>query len=319
MNFFAPLIGQNQAVDLLTQAVIQNRVAPAYLFVGPSGVGRSLAARCFIEQLFCAAMTTDKQQQVHHRLQLGNHPDLLWVEPKYQHQGQLLSATEAAAAGLKRKTPPIIRTEQIRQITQFLSRPPLEASRSVVVLEQAETMAEAAANALLKTLEEPGQATIILIVPAAESLLPTIVSRCQRIPFYRLTPEAMAQVLRQLNYEQILTPQLSAIAQGSPGEAIAAWQQLEVIPADLLQSATQLPKSLRDALELARQIDKTLDTQAQLWLVDYLQQSYWQQFLTGKIAQLPLQHLEKARTSLLSYAQPRLVWEVTLSAILDFG
>lgn len=317
MNFFAPLIGQNQAVDLLTQAVIQNRVAPAYLFAGPSGVGRSLAARCFIEQLFCATIPTDKQQQVHHRLQLGNHPDLLWVEPKYQHQGQLLSATEAAAAGLKRKAPPVIRTEQIRQITQFLSRPPLEASRSVVVLEQAETMAEAAANALLKTLEEPGQATIILIAPAAESLLPTLVSRCQRIPFYRLTPEAMAQVLRQINYEQILTPQLSAIAQGSPGEAIAAWQQLEVIPADLLESATQLPKSLREALELARQIDKTLDTQAQLWLVDYLQQSYWQQFLAGKIAQLPLQHLEKARTSLLSYAQPRLVWEVTLSAILD--
>jgi DNA polymerase-3 subunit delta' len=45
----------------------------------------------------------------------------------------------------------------------------------------------------------------------------------------------------------------------------------------------QVPKSLRDALELARQIDKTLDTEAQLWLVDYLQHCYWQQFLAGEI------------------------------------
>lgn len=313
MNYFAPLVGQTQAVELLTQAVIQNRVAPAYLFTGADGVGRSLAARCFVEYLFCAHIPAFKQQQVQHRLQLGNHPDLLWVQPTYLHQGQRLSATEAAAAGLKRKAPPAIRIEQIREIAQFLSRSPLEAPRSVVVLEQAETMAEAAANALLKTLEEPGKATLILIAPAAEALLPTLVSRCQRIPFYRLNPDAMAQVLRQTSHGEILSqPSVLAIAQGSPGEAIASWQQLQAIPADLLQSITQLPKSLGDALELARQIDKTLDTAAQLWLVDYLQHSYWQQFLLGAIERSPLEQLEKARRYLLSYAQPRLVWEVTL-------
>ncbi len=53
MNFFAPLIGQPQAVELLNQAINQNRIAPAYLFAGVDGIGRSLAARCFIEQLFC--------------------------------------------------------------------------------------------------------------------------------------------------------------------------------------------------------------------------------------------------------------------------
>lgn len=124
MNYFAPLVGQTQAVELLTQAVIQNRVAPAYLFTGADGVGRSLAARCFVEYLFCAHIPAFKQQQVQHRLQLGNHPDLLWVQPTYLHQGQRLSATEAAAAGLKRKAPPAIRIEQIREIAQFLSRSP---------------------------------------------------------------------------------------------------------------------------------------------------------------------------------------------------
>ena len=307
LNFFTPLVGQHRAVELLTQAIAQNRVAPAYLFTGPTGVGRSLAARCFVEQLFCA------KQQVQKRLQLSNHPDLLWVEPTYLHQGQRLSASVAAATGLKRKAPPIIRLEQIRELQRFLSRPPLEAPRSVVVLEQAETMAEAAANALLKTLEEPGQATLILIAPSSEALLPTLGSRCQKIPFYRLDAAGMAQVLRQTEREEILNqPLVLAIAQGSPGEAIASWQQLQAIPVDLFQAVTELPKSLRGVLDLARQIDKTLDTEAQLWLVDYLQHCYWQKFLIGSLGRSPLQQLEQTRKSLLCYAQPRLVWEVTL-------
>lgn len=313
LNSFAQLVGQNQAVELLTQAIAQNRIAPAYLFTGADGVGKKLAARCFIEQLFCVNIPQSKQQQLHHRLQLGNHPDLLWIEPNYMHQGQLLSAAKAEAAGVKRKAPPTIRVEQIRQIAQFLSRSPLEATRNVVVLEQAETMAEAAANALLKTLEEPGIATLILIAPGTEALLPTLVSRCQRIPFYRLDRDSMVEVLRQTGNQQILSqPQIIALAQGSPGEAIAAWQQLQQIPLELLEKLTQIPKSLQEALELARQIDKSLDTQAQLWLVDYLQHCYWQKFLQGDIQRSPLEKLEKARQNLLSYAQPRLVWEVTL-------
>lgn len=316
MNFFAQLVGQAQAVELLTEAISQNRIAPAYLFVGPRGVGRSLAARCFVEQLFCAELAASSQQQVQNRLQLGNHPDLLWLQPTYLHQGQRLSAAEAAAAGLKRKAPPVIRLEQIREIQQFLSRPPLEAKRLVVVLEQAETMAEAPANALLKTLEEPGQATLILIAPTTESLLPTLVSRCQRIPFYRLNSVAMNQVLRRTGDAEILqTSLLLAIAQGSPGEAIMTWQQLQAIPTDLLQAVLQPPKSPSDALQLAHRIDKTLDLEAQLWLVDYLQHGYWQQFLLGAIDSSPLPKLEKARRYLLGYAQPRLVWEVTLLAI----
>jgi hypothetical protein len=92
------------------------------------------------------------------RVRQRNHPDLLWVEPTYMNQGKRLSTKEAEEAGLKRKAPPQIRLEQVREIGEFLSRPPLEAGRSVVVLEQAETMGEGAANGLLKTLEEPGKA-----------------------------------------------------------------------------------------------------------------------------------------------------------------
>ncbi len=307
-NPFTPVIGQSQAIELLTQAVLKERIAPAYLFAGPDGIGRSLTARCFVELLFSTTTDVSLQQ----RLRQGNHPSLLWVQPTYLHQGQQLSAAEAAEKGLKRKAPPVIRLEQIRKITEFIGRPPLSAPRNVVVLEQAETMAEAAANALLKTLEEPGKATIILIAPTAESLLPTLVSRCQRIPFYRLDTQAMAQVLTQTGKSEILAQkEILSLAAGSPGNAIAHAQQLQDIPAQLLQDVIIAPKSLRQSLELARQIDKTLDSEAQLWLVDYLQQSYWQRSRHPSI----IQQLEQARKSLLCYAQPRLVWECTLMSI----
>ncbi|MEH1872861.1 DNA polymerase III subunit delta' [Nostoc sp.] len=307
MNPFAPLVGQQQAIELLTQAVRQNRVAPAYLFVGPHGVGRSLAARCFVELLFSSEMGVTAALQ--NRLRQGNHPALLWMQPTYQYQGQRLTAAEAAEKGLKRKAPPVIRLEQIREITEFLSRPPLKAARNVVVLEEAQTMAEAAANALLKTLEEPGQATLILIAPTLESILPTLVSRCQRIPFYRLDAQSLAVVLTQTGHQQILANQaVLSIAAGSAGSAIASYEQLQAIPSELLEDLKKAPASYRKALELAKKIDKDLDTEAQLWLVDYLQQFYWQEWHQPSI----INQLEQSRKYLLSYAQPRLVWECLL-------
>lgn len=327
MSPFTPLIGQPQAVELLTQIVASQRIAPAYLFAGPDGVGRGLAAACFLELLLQPAHSIAANPVLlRQRIQQRNHPDLLWVEPTYLHQGKRLSASEAAAAGVKRKTPPIIRLEQVREIAQFLARAPLEAARSIVVIEQAETMAEGAANGLLKTLEEPGQATLILIAPSVEALLPTLVSRCQRIPFSRLAADAMAQVLQQVGQAEILQqPQVLQLAQGSPGEAIAHWQQLQTIPPELLATLTQLPRSAREALSLARQIDKTIEPETQRWLIDYLQQIYWQQFVANK-CELPdattgdrsaLQRLEHARQYLLRNVQPRLVWEVTLLGLVS--
>lgn len=313
---FAPLIGQPQVVELLTRAVTQNRIAPAYLFTGISGIGRSLAARCFAELLLAPPTSSSAVSSLHHRIQQGNHPDLLWVEPTYLHQSKRISAKEATELGLKRKSPPEIRLDQIREITQFLSRPPLEAVRSVIVLEQAESMAEAAANGLLKTLEEPGRATLILLAPSPESLLPTLVSRCQRIPFQRLNSDAMTQVLTQSGHAEILHhADVLALAQGSPGAAIVHWQQLQAIPEPLLAAVTQIPTSLRQGLDTARQIAQTLDIEAQLWLLDYLQHYYWLHHRRSTL----LQTLEDARRYLLQFVQPRLVWEVTLGRLRAEG
>ncbi len=301
------IIGQPQAIELLTRAIEHNRLAPAYLFTGYPGIGKSLTAKYFIELLFCHHIPEEKHSGIKKKLLKGNHPDLLWIQPTYQHQGKLLTTKEAQGIGLKRKVPPQIRTEQIREITRFLSRPPLEASRAVVVIEEAQTMAESPANALLKTLEEPGKATLILLAPSTDSLLPTLVSRCQRIPFYRLAVAKMEEVLKSLGREDILSkPTILAIAQGSPGKAIYAWEQLQVIPEELLTKLHQIPNHPVAALNLAREIVDNLETENQLWLINYLQYIYWEQKRQPHI----LQKLEETRKFILSYVQPRLVWEV---------
>lgn len=309
MNSWTDAIGQEQAVELLQQAVALQRIAPAYLFVGASGIGRSLVARNFTQLLFCADLPKNKHISVRQRLQTGNHPDLLWVQPTYLDRGELISVSQAAAIGLKRKALPQIRIEQIRQITSFVSRSPLEASRLIVVIEDAQTMAEAAANALLKTLEEPGKVTLILIAPDADSLLPTLVSRCQRIPFYRLSQVNLQRVLQTKGYKEILEyPEILAIAQGSPGEAIASFEQLQAIPLDLRQKLLQPPNRSLDALQIAKEIERQLDIQTQLWLVDYLQYYYWQKTRQQNM----MKQWEQTRQCLLRYVQPRLIWESTL-------
>jgi len=302
---FDKVIGQPQAIELLSCAMQRDRLAPAYLFMGPAGVGRRLTAECFATWI----LAKDPARLQFQRIAQRNHPDLLWIEPTYQHKGKLFTVAQAEEEGLKRKARPQIRLEQIREIGQFLSRPALEAKRAVVVLDAAETMAEGAANGLLKTLEEPGNATIILLAPSAESLLPTLISRCQRIPFRRLSEADLATVLQQNGHGEILqAADVLALAQGSPGEAIAHWQQLQTIPPELLADLSQPPRSLKAALERAAEINRTLDTEAQLWLVEYLQHRYWH---TQRHSAW-LHSLETVRKQLLNYAQPRLVWEVAL-------
>jgi DNA polymerase III subunit delta' len=322
-QFSSTLRGQAQAVEILTQSVVKHRLAPAYLFHGAAGIGKSLAARSFIELIFSgvdlnsSAQIADPAAQAAQRLtqqklRQGNHPDVLWVAPTYKHQDKLYTTAEATAAGVKKKAPPQIRIEQIREISRFLARPPLLGDRSVIAINQAETMPEGAANALLKTLEEPGRATIITIANSVESLLPTIVSRCQQVPFHRLDRSLMIEILTNLGQAEILDrPEILGLAQGSPGAAIAIWEQFQSLPPDLLDRLAKLPFTSQQGLELASQIDRDLDSAEQLWLVDYLQYTYWQHYRITQMVEV----LEQTRSQLLAYVQPRLVWECTLMKI----
>ena len=184
----------------------------------------------------------------------------------------------------------------------------------MVVIEDAETMTEAAANGLLKTLEEPGKATLILIAPTLDSLLPTLVSRCQKIPFYRLSDADLKTLLGRMGQEEIINhEEIIGLSQGSPGKAIAAWEQLQNIPFELRQKLKKLPQNPLAALELAKEITTELDNSAQLWLLDYLQYSYWQKSQDKMF----VEKLESAKKQLLRYVQPRLIWDCLLLENID--
>ncbi|MEN9260187.1 MAG: DNA polymerase III subunit delta' [Thermostichus sp. HHBFW_bins_43] len=317
------IVGQEMAVRLLVAALEKRRVTSGYCFVGPQGVGRGLMARWFAQALLCESGQEREgirpagipcgQCPSCHWLMAGTHPDLHWVSPTYLHQGRLIAADSPEAQTLQRRSPPQIRLEQVQGVVHFCARRPIRARRSVVVLEGSETLAEGAANALLKTLEEPGLAHLILIAPQAASLLPTLLSRCQLVPFRRLSPMEVGQVLQLLSQtapEGISWSEWMALAQGSPGLALVAREQLQGIPPELLEALKRWPDSLAQALELAKAVSARLDVPAQLWLIDYLQQHFW---LQG--SRQPLQPLERIRRQLLQFVQPRLCWEVNLAGL----
>ncbi|MGQ9838033.1 MAG: DNA polymerase III subunit delta' [Cyanobacteriota bacterium] len=313
----AHIVGQERAMRLLMAALEKGRVSSAYCFLGPQGVGRSLLARWFAQAILCESSSGIPCGRCSscHGLLVGNHPDLHWVSPSYLHQGRLVAANTAEAQSLQRRSPPQIRLEQVQAVARFCARRPIWAQRSVVVIEGCETLAESAANALLKTLEEPGLAHIILIAPQAASLLPTLVSRCQMVPFRRLSSEEVSQVLSKLGYKElagIRRQELIALAQGSPGVALVAHEHLQQIPPELLENLKRWPHSLQQALELGKAIATHLDVPAQLWLIDYLQQYFW---LQG--ARQPIQQLETIRQQLLHFVQPRLSWEMNLASLGD--
>lgn len=317
-ELFADLQGQPLATLVLQSALDRQRLAPAYLFSGPEGVGRRLAALRFMEGVLSGGAPDPRERR---RLEERNHPDLLWVEPTYSHQGRLLTRSEAEAAGVNRRTPPQVRLEQIRDLGRFLARQPLESARGLVVLEQPEAMAEGAANALLKTLEEPGHGLLILLSAAPDRLLTTIRSRCQQIRFTRLPDAAMRAVLTQLPEGAGLQaleiaevdPELMVLASGSPGALLEHVQVWGTIPEDLRQRLRTPPQTPLDALGLARDVCEQLEGEQQLWLINWWQTVLWRQQLN----RVAVERLNRLRQQLLSFVQPRLAWEVALLTLIS--
>jgi DNA polymerase-3 subunit delta' len=322
-GLFADLLGQPRAVALLEASLERQRLAPAYLFAGADGVGRRLATLRFLEGVLVGPQRwSGGDPDLRRRLAAGNHPDLLRVEPMYQHQGRLVPLSEAQREGVSRRSPPQMRLEQVREVSRFLARRPVEAPGCLVVLEGAEAMAEGAANALLKTLEEPGAGMIILISAAPERLLSTIRSRCQQIPFVRLSPALVAQVLAGLPPDPAATiaaradpAELLELAAGSPGALLEHRHQWQALPEGLAERLLQLGRDPLEALALARDLTEALDGEQQLWLLSWWQLALWRRRGPG----VDLARLERLRGQLLSYVQARLAWEVALLELAGCG
>src|SRR5215207_6812408 len=156
-------------------AALKDSPAHAYLLHGPAGSGKSEAARAFAGELLARGAKDPENART--RAQHGSHPDLTWVAPSGAHEMLRRDVDEAVVAAA--------------------AHTPFEARHRIFVLERADVMNDEAANALLKTLEEPpGYVVLVLLTDRPSQVLPTIASRCQAVRFDALGAEAVAQRLQ---------------------------------------------------------------------------------------------------------------------------
>jgi len=233
---FTQIIGHERQKDVLRRAINNERLAHAYLFAGPEGVGKRLTALALVRVLFCTELRGCGECPPCRKVDHHNHPDLHILEP---------DGTS-------------IKIEQVRKIQRDLNLRPHEAARKVCLIEAAESMTVGAANALLKTLEEPrGDTLLILLSSQPQRLLETIRSRCQPLFFARQPFELLRNTLQaQLGVSDAEAHVLAALADGSFKKAFGKDRSLYLEERrNLLKTLTSLsPGSILPTLEFAEQL-----------------------------------------------------------------
>jgi DNA polymerase-3 subunit delta' len=315
MNNFENIFGQDLAIKILKSALSKGHISPAYLFSGPEGVGRKKTAKSFIEALL---NKNQDQENTKRKIENNNHPDLLWIEPSYIVQGKIISQRKAMSESISMKSPPQIRLNQIKEIIEFLGKKPFESEKSIVIIEDIEKINESASNALLKTLEETSTGLFILITHRPEKILSTIRSRCQIVPFLRLTNNQVNKIIEKLEVVQKIDDitsekvrELIDFSNGSPGKYLINLKSWLSISSPLRQKLEIKLTNQIELLKLAKEITDELTIEQQLWFIDFQQNNAW---IKEKNSKMVLQ-LEELRKQLLKYVQPRLAWEVTLLEI----
>ncbi len=233
---FSQILGHDRQKDILRRAIDSGRLAHAYLFEGPEGVGKRLMALALARAVMCKDGTGCGVCSACRKVDHNNHPDLHLLEPDGK----------------------TIKIEQVRSIQKELSFRPLEAPKKICLIDSADRMNQAAGNALLKTLEEPsGEALLILLTAHPESVLSTIRSRCQRLPFARL-PQGMLKgvLLEQLGVDETQGHILAALSEGSFKKALGKDRDLYLERRrEILKALTALsPRSVLPIFELAQSL-----------------------------------------------------------------
>ena len=312
MNDFKNIYGQDLAIQILKSAISKEHISSAYLFSGPEGVGRKKTAKIFIQSILSKKFDKEVSKS---KIESNNHPDLLWIQPSYIIQGKSISQEKAKLENIDIKSPPQIRLSQIKEIIEFLGKKPLEAERSIVIIEDIEKMNEAASNALLKTLEEPNTGLFILITERPEKLLSTIRSRCQIVPFVRLNDNQINKVIQKLEHTQEKNNipskdmlDIISFSNGSPGKYLKNMQNWLEITDELRQRLEIKSNHHIELLKTAKEITDKLNIEQQLWFINFQQHRIWEKENDPRM----IKKLEELRRQLLNYVQPRLAWEVTL-------
>ena len=201
---FSEILGHQRQTETLRLALAKGRLHHAYLFAGPEGVGKRTLALALAKAIHCAERVDDFCGQCANcaRIEDGNHPDVRTIEP---------------LAGKKE-----ISIQQIREIEKQLNFRSFSGRKKIAVLDPATLMNLSAQNALLKTLEEPPQGSLLVLVATnTGGLLPTLRSRCLRLSFGSLQCAQLANYLaskKGLKREE--ADFLAAMAMGSLGTAL---------------------------------------------------------------------------------------------------
>jgi DNA polymerase III subunit delta' len=243
------LVGHEWAVRALARSIATERVAHAYLFTGPHAIGKTSLARKLAQALQC---TNDarpcSQCPTCQKIARDRHPDVQIVEGVpvgYKFDEKSPPAPPRANDWERR----ILKIDQVRAIQHDVSRAPFEGRWKIVILRRFEEANEEAANAFLKTLEEPPRHTrLILTARDASLLLPTIASRCQ---VFALRPLAPAQIETALIEQWRAAPEpahlLARLSAGRLGWAVRANENRA-----LLDTRTQQLDELNAAIDEGR-------------------------------------------------------------------
>ncbi len=219
----ASVEGQHHALESIKGSLASQHVAHAWLFQGPEGVGKELAAVGFAQALTCPEkpMVGCGVCSSCLRIEKRNHPDVTWLMP----EDEQVSRGLAGRSDFDHTPSRDIRIEQVRKLQERLAFRALEAKHKVALIITAHAMNANAQNALLKTLEEPPRDTILVLVSSApDKLLPTIRSRCAKAQFGPLAGELIAtkvMALKKKKFDPALAAQVAAMSGGSLSRALA--------------------------------------------------------------------------------------------------
>ncbi len=216
---FANIEGHEKPVTILKRALANRTLAHAYLFSGEEGIGKKMTAFALAAAVNCANRGPEGgcgECPSCRKVASGGHPDVHLLGPDGDE----------------------IKIDRIRQIQADLALKPFEGAKKTLIVDSAERMNQASANAFLKTLEEPpGDALILLITSMPQSLLPTIRSRCQEIRFQPLPRRTIAHALmKQRGLSEGDAWFLAALAQGSMGRSLEMGAEQEKTERDQIMT-----------------------------------------------------------------------------------
>jgi len=254
---FSQLVGQDAIAQTLSHALEQQRIAPAYLFCGPRGTGKTSSARILAKSLNCLSHTVPNPQ-----------PCGQCEVCRGINNGSILDIVEIDAASNTG-------VDNIRELIERAQFAPVQCRYKVYVVDECHMLSTAAFNALLKTLEEPPEHVIfVLATTDPQRVLPTIISRCQRFDFRRIPLEAMVSHLQAIAQQEAIditedaVRLVAQVAQGGLRDAESLLDQLSLLePPITAEKVWDLVGAVpeRDLLELVKAIAAddgvtTLDT-----------------------------------------------------------